>query len=221
VTSLAARLLEHPLVYRLWQAPFHQAKLEPLRRHNDLGAARRVLDVGCGPGTNAEVFGHAEYLGFDINPEYVAFARRNRRGRFEVGDVTSWRAEHGQRFDFVLVNSILHHIDDGGVRHALASLREALAPDGYLHLLELVTPTRGLPARALARADRGQFSRSVPGWTELCEPWFEPEVVEPYVLGAFGVALWHMIYYKGKPRQSGGPERGGAPIPARPGGVQG
>ena len=54
------RLLEQPLSYRLWQAPFAEAKFEPVRRHNDLGRVRRVLDVGCGPGTNTHHFAAVE-----------------------------------------------------------------------------------------------------------------------------------------------------------------
>ncbi len=200
MSPFSDRLLEHPSVYRLWQAPFQKAKIEPLLRHNDLSRIRRVLDVGCGPGTNSGIFRAAEYLGFDINPDYVASARRKHVARFEVGDVTAWRPEPGQRFDFILVNSLLHHIDDVGVRQAFGSLREALAPDGHLHLLELVTPVSGKAARWLAQADRGRFSRSVPTWAALCDPFFEPIVVEPYELSAFGLTLWNMIYYKGRSR---------------------
>ena len=78
-------LLVVPLcVYGLWQRPFAGRKFEPIEHHNDLARVRRVLDVGCGPGTNAARFEAAEYVGLDINPGYVAFARRKYRGSFEV-----------------------------------------------------------------------------------------------------------------------------------------
>jgi len=47
-----ARVMENTLAYRVWQAPFAEKKLAPLYAHNDVARARRVLDVGCGPGTN-------------------------------------------------------------------------------------------------------------------------------------------------------------------------
>ena len=48
-----------------------------------IGAAQTVLDVGCGPGTNAPHFAHADYLGVDINPSYVATAARRYVHRHE------------------------------------------------------------------------------------------------------------------------------------------
>jgi SAM-dependent methyltransferase len=200
VRAVVQRMLEHPIVYRLWQAPFETEKLRPVLQHNDLASVQTVLDVGCGPGTNAGVFRHADYLGFDINPRYVEYARRRHRGRFVVADVTSWQPRSSDRFEFVMVNSLLHHIDDDGVSRALASLREAVTEGGHLHLLELVTPTRDGLARWLASADRGQFSRSVAQWVALCQPFFDPVIVHPYALTASGITLWNMLYLKGRPR---------------------
>src|SRR6185437_15919484 len=54
--KLHARLMEFTVAYRLWQAPFAERKLAPLWEHNDVARARRVLDVGCGPGTNTQHF---------------------------------------------------------------------------------------------------------------------------------------------------------------------
>jgi len=196
--NLVARVLEHPLVYRAWQAPFESAKLRPLLRHNDLSLVSRVLDLGCGPGTNAREFRHVEYLGVDINPRYVAEGRRRHGMEFVVGDVTSWRPPTGARYDFILVNSLLHHLDDAQVRRALAMLREVSSEGGHLHLLELVLPAEAGIASVLARADRGRFSRSLEHWRTLCGELFEPVVFEPYPLRGFGVTLWNMIYFKGR-----------------------
>ena len=196
--NLVARVLEHPVVYRAWQAPFEAAKLRPVFRHNDFSRVSRVLDLGCGPGTNAREFRHVEYLGVDINPRYVAEGRRRYGMEFVVGDVTSWRPPTGARFDFILVNSLLHHLDDAQVRRALAMLREVLSEGGHLHLLELVLPAEAGIASLLARADRGRFSRSLEHWRALCGELFEPVVFEPYALRGFGITLWNMIYFKGR-----------------------
>jgi SAM-dependent methyltransferase len=199
--NLVAWALEHPLVYRAWQTPFEAAKLRPMFRHNDFSRVSRVLDVGCGPGTNAREFRHAEYLGVDINPRYVAEGRRRHGREFVVGDVTSWRPPTGARFDFILVNSLLHHLDDSNVRQTLAMLRDVLSEAGHLHLLELVLPTEPGVATLLARADRGHFSRSLEHWRALSDELFEPVVFEPYALRWFGVPLWNMVYIKGRVKQ--------------------
>ncbi len=50
--KLSAAILEKPLGYRLWQAPFAGKKFEPVVAHNDLSCVRRVLDVGRVSGTD-------------------------------------------------------------------------------------------------------------------------------------------------------------------------
>jgi SAM-dependent methyltransferase len=195
--SLTTSLLEHSLVYRLWQAPFAEAKLAPVRAHNDLGTVRRVLDVGCGPGTNAPHFMHTDYLGIDLNPRYIEDAKRRYARRFEVADVTTYRVE-GEPFDFILVNSLLHHLDDTGTRHLLSHLAALLAPGGHVHILELVLSPGPSPARLLARLDRGEHPRPLARWRMIFEEHFEPVVFEPYDLTLARVPLWHMVYFKGR-----------------------
>lgn len=192
-----ARLLEIPWVYRLWQAPFAEAKLAPLKTHNDLSAVRRVLDVACGPGTNAPHFRHCDYLGLDINPEYVAQAADRYGMRFEVADVTQYRLS-GEPFDLILVNSFFHHVDDSDTDRILAHLATLLSEEGAIHVLDLVLPERTSPARILARMDRGNHPRPVREWRRLFGRHFDVEVFEPYDLGLMGIALWKMVYFKGR-----------------------
>ena len=154
MTKAYARLMEHTLAYRVWQAPFAEKKLAPLYAHTDVARARRVLDVGCGPGTNTAHFLHAGYLGIDFNPAYIESARRRHGREFVVADVTKYEVAPEERFDLILANSLFHHIDTASTRKILAHLAT-----------------------------------------------FEPVVVEPYPLGAAGVTLWNMIYFKGRARR--------------------
>jgi SAM-dependent methyltransferase len=186
--------------YRLWQAPFAEKKLEPLRRHNDFSTIRRVLDVGCGPGTNTRHFAHADYLGLDINPRYIIYARRLYRREFVVTDVSKYESPADAKFDFILVNSFFHHIDLDGTRRILSHLGTLLTEDGHINILDLVLPDRpGLP-RSLARWDRGEYPRGLEEWRQIFSEAFEPVVFEHYPLGLFGVTLWSMVYFKGKRR---------------------
>jgi SAM-dependent methyltransferase len=200
--DLTSRILDNPLSYRLWQAPFADAKLAPLLRHNDLARSGRALDVGCGPGTNADRFRGADYVGIDLNPRYIDFATRKYGRDFRVADATRFTAVPGERFDFILVNSFLHHIGDDDVRRLLSHLATLLNPGGHIHVLELLLPDRFSIARLLARLDRGEFPRPMTSWLELLSDSFEPVVFEPYELGGLGgpSTLWHMVYFKGRAR---------------------
>lgn len=190
--------MELTTVYRLWQAPFAGRKMVPLLRRIDLSRIRRVLDVGCGPGTNARYFLQCDYLGVDINPEYIRDAKRRFGPRFMVADVTTMRIEPGQGYDCILVNSLLHHLPDEAVRRLLGHLATLLTPDGAVHILDLVLPEQPSVSRVLARLDRGHFARPIPVWRALFETHFHPVVFEPYPLGMLGIELWSMVYFQGR-----------------------
>jgi SAM-dependent methyltransferase len=196
--SLAAAILEHPLVYRLWQSPFAAGKLAPVLAHNDLERVRRVLDVGCGPGTNTAHFARAEYLGIDINPRYIAWAGQRYGRTFVAADITSYRLPDDERFDFVLVNSFLHHLSDEETGRILAAVARTLAPDGFVHILELVLPEERSLARWLADRDRGKFARPLGEWRRLFARTFEIVLFEPYSVGLPGLSMWNMVYCKGR-----------------------
>lgn len=195
-----ASVMEHPLAYRVWQAPFAGAKFAPILEHNDMSTVRRVLDVGCGPGTNAPLFSRADYLGLDINPKYIETARRRFGRRFEVADVRTYEADPDARFDFILVNSLLHHIDTENVYHILRQLEKNLTGDGHVHILDLVMPEEPCIAQTLALSDRGDHARSYETWSRIFGDCFEKVVCQPYGVGAGGVTLWNMVYFKGRRR---------------------
>lgn len=196
-----ARVMENTLAYRVWQAPFAEKKLAPLYAHNDVAAARRVLDVGCGPGTNTAHFAHADYLGIDINPAYIETAREATGRDFVVADVTKYEVDPSQRFDLILANSLFHHIETDDTRRILAHLATLLTDDGHVHIVDLVLPERPSISRFLALADRGEYPRPVEAWRALFASAFEPVVFETYPVGVAGVELWSFVHFKGKARR--------------------
>ncbi len=191
-------IMEAPLAYRLWQAPFAKAKFKPILKHNEMAQIRRVLDVGCGPGTNAPWFEKQDYLGIDINPNYVAQARRRHQREFIVADVREYQAPPDQQSDFILLNSLMHHIDTPNVERILEQLSHQLTDDGHIHILDLVLPEEPSIARWLARSDRGDYPRALDEWKRLFTRRYDTVIFEPYSLGKAGVALWNMVYFKGR-----------------------
>jgi SAM-dependent methyltransferase len=193
-----ARIMENTRAYRLWQAPFAEKKFAPILAHNDLRTVRRVLDVGCGPGTNTARFAHTYYLGVDHNLRYLEDARRRHGRDFLAADVTRPALAPAARFDFILVNSFFHHIDTPNTRKTLSQLGALLTEDGHVHILDLVLPARPSAARLLARLDRGEFPRALEDWKQIFSEAFEGEIFEPYALTGLGMTLWQMVYFKGR-----------------------
>jgi SAM-dependent methyltransferase len=190
--------MDNTTLYRLWQAPFAERKLAPALRNLGPTAGLRVLDVGCGPGTNAHHFRDSDYLGVDINASYIRDAERRFGPRFRVADVTTMRVDAGGGFDRILLNSLLHHLPDSAVAQLLAHLATLLTDVGTVHILDLVLPERASVARLLARLDRGHFPRPLARWHEIFCRYYTPVIFEPYPLGAAGVTLWSMVYFQGR-----------------------
>ena len=149
-------VMERTLVYRAWRRSVSEdsRRSRPQRPWSGTSRARR----GVRTRTNTHYFEDAGYLGIDINRSYVDSARRRHRREFLVADVRSYDVEPGKRFDFVLVNSFLHHIDTENVGRILSRVRGLLTTDSHVHVLELVLPNRSV-ARRLAAWDRGDHPR--------------------------------------------------------------
>jgi SAM-dependent methyltransferase len=195
--SFRDRLMERTGVYRLFQATHAKAKFRPILEQGDLETARRVLDVGCGPGTNAALFSHTDYLGVDINPSYIEYANRNCPGQFEVADLTTYDVPDEGRFDFILSNSLFHHLDDHSSNRLLEKLSRLLTDDGAVHILDLVMPERLALPRLMAVLDRGEHPRTVPGWERLISAHFAIERFQLYTVGPGPLAVWQMVYCRG------------------------
>jgi len=191
-------LLEQPFLFNLSQLPFSTQKFARILKHNDLSKVHSVLDVGCGPGTNAPSFSHAAYLGIDINPRYIDLARRRYHRDFLVADATSYIAPQGTKYDFILVNSFLHHIETPDVSRILEHLTTLLSDDGYIHCVELVLPERGGIPHWLATMDRGRFARRYSSWKELFELHLEPQIFETFSITHVGVKVMDLVYFKGR-----------------------
>lgn len=185
-------LLDHPRLYRAWQAPFVGKKLAPVLSYG-VPPAARVLDVGCGPGINAALFDSHGYVGVDLNDAYIRDARKRFSGhRFEVRDVTTGVSDLGG-FDVVLMNSLMHHLDDSGAASLLASVAELDVTED-VHILDLVLPEEPGIARTLALADRGEHPRSVGEWENLVADAMPIKLVHTYPVGLVGVDLWRMVH---------------------------
>ncbi|HET9064489.1 MAG TPA: class I SAM-dependent methyltransferase [Gemmatimonadales bacterium] len=154
--------------------------------------------MGCGPGTNAGMFPHARYLGVDLDPAYVKRATARFGPRFAVGDAAALDVKGFAPVDAMLVNSLCHHLTDDQLRSMLVRT-ELVAPGGYLHLIDLHLPGRGIP-EYLARADRGEHPRSRLHLSGIVAERWEIDVEDPFWLTVAGVRLWAMVYIRAKPR---------------------
>jgi SAM-dependent methyltransferase len=107
-----------------------------------LRAGASVADVGCGLGTStivmAQAYPKSRFAGFDYHDVSIAKAREAAQ-RAGVGDrvrfeVAAAKTFPGTRYDFITCFDCVH--DMGDPVGAAAHMRDALAPDGTLMIVE-------------------------------------------------------------------------------------
>ena len=115
------------------QSKWHHLKFERVAR--ELEGCRRVLDVGCGPGTLAGNYGDRhDWVGTDLSMRQVSYARRtygSRGPRFYHGSPARVRVDDGP-FDAVTMVELIEHLDPPLVDETIGEALERLRPGGRL-----------------------------------------------------------------------------------------
>jgi len=159
-------ILRSPLIYQSYQIAggFFNARLKAIRSYLPLNDGDHVIDIGCGPGFLVEHIPHGVlYTGFDTDSKYIEFAnaRFKSRGTFVCDFFNEDAARKCRPANVVMMNGVLHHLDDMEVSHTLSTIKNALAPGGVLFTLDGCFIRGQSPiARALLNSDRGKFVRN-------------------------------------------------------------
>jgi SAM-dependent methyltransferase len=209
IRRLADRLAERPATFhwlrRLPEANYRETKRRISQLRDELKArlarsepkasgepqSLRVLDLGCGTAEYADLFDPAGYAGVDIHPGYIEFAQRRRPShRFVVADVRTWAGDE-QRFDLVMVNGVLHHLDDAAAVEFLQTAKRLTKPDGTLLVIEDVTLEHpSLATRLVHLLDYGEHIRDAARWQTLVSTVSPIARSETYVSG---ICPYHLM----------------------------
>ena len=159
------KLLELPAVYNFFQEAvgankgrrhFIQEFVVPL-------AGGRVLEVGCGPGTNCEWFPeNVEYVGCDLDEKYIAYAKQRygSRAEFYATPVGQLGKSGLKPFNAVMALAVLHHLSDNEVLTLCDEVAGLLKPGGLFVTGDpCFTADQSRPERFMTSCDRGRFVR--------------------------------------------------------------
>ena len=131
------RWLKVPFLYNLFQDVIgaNAFRRKIIRNYARARPGDKVIDIGCGPAQLLQSLPDVEYLGIDIDPGYIAFARRTYgdKGTFVVGDTRSLRSD--SRFkdaDVVIAIAVLHHLDDEEATDCIRFAYDTLKTRGRL-----------------------------------------------------------------------------------------
>jgi SAM-dependent methyltransferase len=168
-----SHFLEVAQLYHLFQrmGGFFGARVKAFGDYLDFTGVERIFDIGCGPGHIVEhIPPGIEYVGFDTEARYIDFATRRfgARGRFIAGEFGADAAARFGTPDLVLMNGVLHHMDDATARGVLASAAAVLRPEGVFFSLDGCYEDGQNPvSRYLLEHDRGRFVRTAPQYEGL------------------------------------------------------
>ncbi|MCW1888774.1 MAG: class I SAM-dependent methyltransferase [Candidatus Moranbacteria bacterium] len=103
---------------------------------------KKVLDFGCGTGSNSFIFDQEGYLGMDVDAERVDLARQLhpkytfqylKDGRIAAPDMS---------FDYVVILATIHHVSDEDFSVYVSEFKRVLKPEGVIVCIEPVLDTK-------------------------------------------------------------------------------
>lgn len=188
-----------PTIYRIWQKFFSSQKLAPLLNDNQFMSSGRVLELGCGPGTNRIFFPYdIDYVGVDIDPAAVKTASNRTTGEFICADFVNDELPEGP-FDAILIHSTLHHLSDHSSLRIIGRLKQLLNEGGAVYIIDAIKPLNiGIPL-LLAKMDRGKYFRNKEQWKKIFLGSLETLIYEEFDLNIYGINCYKMFYLKGIP----------------------
>lgn len=169
--KLVERVSDHPVLFIFIRGILEndfKAIRAVIRRELRLGRGLRSLDLGCGPGAFSGLFEADDYVGVDMNPRYIDYARRARKGTFVLGDARKLELPDA-RFDQALIFGLLHHLSDDDVRAVLGEVRRLLAPGGRTLVIEDIPAVSklNLIGHLIHNVENGEHIRPVEEYRKL------------------------------------------------------
>jgi SAM-dependent methyltransferase len=189
------RWLKVPFLYNAFQGAVGANALRRriIQNHVRAKAGDKVIEVGCGTAQAVQRLPDVQYFGLDINPDYIAFARRmhGMKGTFVVGDTRS--LEGDSRFkdaDIVIAIGVLHHLDDEDAAHCIQFAYDALKSRGRFICHDACwIPNQGVFSKYIMSNDRGRNIRTEQQYRQLAakvfrkiDAWVDTKPIRiPYV----------------------------------------
>lgn len=100
----------------------------------------KILDVGCGEGTDAKVFTEVYGLNFYGIDIYESLEIKKHKYNFKIGGIHKIPYE-SECFDYVYTHDVLHHVDektqsDNSILSGLKELRRVCKKNGFIIIVE-------------------------------------------------------------------------------------
>lgn len=143
----------------------------------------KVLDLGCGPGSNTFLFPRQSYLGIDIDYARIKFAQSRYPAHLGCVGTATGIPLAGDSVDGILACGLLHHLSDATAQRVLHECSRLLRKRGRLLLIEPALSTRGsLLDYAMVKIDLGDYLRTVAALRCMLARQFQVQHLELFFL---------------------------------------
>jgi cyclopropane fatty-acyl-phospholipid synthase-like methyltransferase len=135
----------------------------------------KILDIGCGPGDTLEFLPSVDYIGFDLNEEYIKYARKrfSKQGQFFCKRVSRDAIPGENLFDIVMACGVIHHLADEEAVEMFELGYTLLKPGGrFITHDPVYVPVQSYFARMLFSIDRGKYVRTQAQYQTLAQKYF-------------------------------------------------
>lgn len=133
----------------------------------ELNCDKKTLDIGCGTGVFSVLF--KDYIGIDISPRFIKYAKKKYNREFYVMDAINIEFQNNS-FDNVLIVGLLHHLNDKTFLKVISEIKRVLKKNGQALILEDVPASSMNIIGKLARKfDLGSYIRRIEDYQELLE----------------------------------------------------
>lgn len=204
VTSGIYKILSIPVFYELFQRLMgaHKSRKIFVKNFIEDNDVRTILDIGCGPASLLEYINDVEYYGFDISKSYIDSAKKKygNKGHFFAKKLSLEDLNELPKFDLVIMQGVLHHIDRNTAINLLKVAKNTLNENGRLVATDPCLEKGQNPvAKYLIKHDRGRNIKNKKGYYALASRVFKYVDITVYHQRWIPYTICRLVCYRNKP----------------------
>lgn len=190
-----------PTLYRIFVRPkwFSKYYVENIIKHSIIKEHSKVLDFGCGIGSNCSIFDSLKYVGLDCDKRRIEYAKKlYPEYEFTISE-SSILPIADESIDHILIFSVLHHIESEELGKCLKEFHRVLKHQGNILVVEpYFKPGSFLRNSCMKHFDKGNYIRTEQEYIDIFNNGsYKTKVIKRYSQ----LALYNKLFFIAEPIQ--------------------
>lgn len=159
-------ILSSPFLYNLLQFTVGamSARKIVINNYSTIKSKYKVLDIGCGTGYIVKYLpDDISYIGIDVNKKYIDYAKNKYSNKYSFicEYITTESILKYGSFDMIMMNGLIHHLDDSEVINILSVAKSTLKDTGSIVGIDgCYKNNQDIISLWMLDNDRGKFVRN-------------------------------------------------------------